>query len=99
MVMNQLETDIEVAADGSIRLLSPLPGWLKPGRSHVRLTMADATEGKPKRQLPRATPEMVAKRSEALAQLRGMGGLKEVIPDPVAWQKELREDVKLPGRD
>lgn len=81
---NTLETDIEIAADGSMRLLSPLPDWLKPGRSHVLLTVADATEGKPKRQIPRATPEMVAKRSAAFAQLRAMGALKEVIPDPVA---------------
>jgi len=39
--MNKLESDIEIAADGSIRLLSPLPEWLKPGRAHVVLTLAD----------------------------------------------------------
>lgn len=97
--MNTLETDIEIAADGSMRLLSPLPDWLKPGRAHVVLTVAGATGRRAKKQAPGATPEMVAKRSEALAQLRAMGGLKEVIPDPVAWQKEMREEAKLPGRD
>ncbi len=97
--MNTLETDIEIAADGSMRLLSPLPEWLKPGRAHVVLTVADAAEGKPKRQIPTASPEMIARRMAALAELRATGGLKEVIPDPVAWQRELREDVKLPGRD
>ena len=89
--MNTLETDIEIAADGSMRLLSPPPTWLKPGRAHVVLTMAETTEDKPKRQLPTATPEMIAKRAEALAELRAMGGLKDVIPDPLAWQKEMRE--------
>jgi hypothetical protein len=28
-----------------------------------------------------------------------MGGLKDVIPDPVAWQREIRENVVLPGRE
>ena len=40
--MNTLETDIEISADGSVRLLSPLPAWLRPGRSHVLLVMADS---------------------------------------------------------
>ncbi len=43
--MNTLETDIEIAADGSLRLFSPLPHWLKPGRAHVVLTVADANTG------------------------------------------------------
>ena len=97
--MNTLETDIEIAADGSLKLLSPLPDWLKPGRAHVVLTVADPSGTKPKRQIPRATPEMIARRMEALEQLRALGGLHSVIPDPVAWQKDMREDVKLPGRD
>ncbi|MFN0078688.1 MAG: DUF433 domain-containing protein [Prosthecobacter sp.] len=40
--MNTLETDIEISANGSVRLLSPLPAWLRPGRSHVLLVMADS---------------------------------------------------------
>lgn len=43
--MNTLETDIEISADGSVRLLSPLPAWLRPGRSHVLLVMADGGAG------------------------------------------------------
>ncbi len=39
--MNTLETDIEVGADGSVRLLAPLPEWLRPGRNHVLLVMAE----------------------------------------------------------
>ena len=33
-----------------------------------------------------------------LAQLARLGTF-EHISDPVAWQREIREDVKLPGRD
>jgi hypothetical protein len=97
--MNTLETDVEIAADGSMKLLSPLPDWLKPGRSHVLLTVADAPGSQPRKLIPTATPEMLARRVTALAQLRAMGGLQDVIPDPVAWQRDMREDAKLPGRD
>ena len=43
--MNTLETDIEISADGSVRLLAPMPSWLRPGRSHVLLVMADNGAG------------------------------------------------------
>lgn len=101
MRMNTLETDIEVGADGSIKLLSPLPGWMKPGRLHAWLTVAAdaASGGKAKRPLPVATPEMVEERRQALAGLRAVGGLKEVIPDPAAWQRDIRQDVELPPRE
>ena len=46
--MNTLETDIEIGADGSVRLLSPLPAWLKPGRAHVLMTV-ESVEEKPRR--------------------------------------------------
>ena len=48
---------------------------------------------------PVATPEMLRRRKEAADALRAMGGLKDVIPDPVEWQRELREDRELPGRE
>lgn len=96
--MNTLETDVEVSADGSLKLLSPLPEWLKPGRMHLLLSVPTGTITKPKRVPPTATPEMLAKRAAALEGLRAMGGLKDVIPDPAAWQREIREDVLLPGQ-
>lgn len=37
--MNTFETDVEVSADGSLKLLSPLPECLKPGRAHVLLSV------------------------------------------------------------
>lgn len=155
--MNTLETDVEIAADGSMRLLSPLPDWLKPGRAHVLLTVPDAPESKPQRQIPQATPEMIARRmaalekvrvldptdageqtedgegarkvtQEALDQVRRRAGLERrqlppeeqerrkqaarralselresnpylELADPVAWQRELRQDRPLPFRN
>lgn len=97
--MKTLETDAEIMADGSLKLLSPLPAWIMPGRAHVLLTVeAIQSEKKPKRKKLTANPEMIARRIAAIKQLRAMGGLREVIPDPVAWQREIREDRPLPGR-
>jgi hypothetical protein len=98
--MNTLETDIEIAADGSLKLLSPLPAWVKPGRAHVLLTVADASvgEAKPKRQIPRATPEMIARRLAAFEELRKLDPYRD-ITDSGAWQKETREDVTVHGRE
>lgn len=95
--MKTLETDIEIGADGSVRLLSPLPGWLKPGRAHVLMTV-ESVEEKPKRQKLTATPEMIARRMTALEEIRKLNPYRD-IADPVEWQREMREDRPLPGRD
>lgn len=38
------------------------------------------------------------KMADALAQIAARGGIK-TIPDPLAWQREIRKDRPLPGRD
>jgi hypothetical protein len=98
--MNTLETDIEIAADGSVKLLSPLPEWLKPGRAHVVLTLTNpaSSMNQPSREIPRATPETIARRLAALERIRERNPYRE-IADPVAWQREIREDVVQPGRE
>ncbi|MDB6073274.1 MAG: hypothetical protein JWO89_914 [Verrucomicrobiaceae bacterium] len=98
--MNTLETDVEVAADGSLKLLSPLPDWLKPGRTHMLLmvTGTEAPAPKAKREIPTATPETIAQRLAAFEGLRKLNPYRD-IADPVAWQQEIREDVVLPGRE
>lgn len=93
--MNTLETDVEVSADGSLKLLSPLPEWLKPGRAHVLLSVRNEASPKPKRVIPTATPEMLAKRAAAFEAVRKLNPYRG-ITDPVAWQQEIREDVVLP---
>lgn len=95
--MKTLETDIEIGADGSVKLLSPLPAWLKPGRAHVLMTV-ESVEEKPKRQKLTATPEMIARRVTALERIRKLDPYRN-ITDPAEWQQEMREDRPLPGRD
>lgn len=98
--MHSLETDVEIGADGTVTLLSPLPDWLKPGRAHVVLTLSpDAeTQPKPHKQKLTATPEMIAQRMAALEEVRKLNPYRD-IADPVAWQREIREDVIQPGRE
>ncbi len=81
--MNTLETDIEIGADGSVRLLSPLPAWLKPGRAHVLMTVESVQE-EPKRQNITGKPDFLA-RQQALFGSR-------VLPDSQAILDELRAD-------
>lgn len=81
-------------ADGSLHL--PLPVELRHRRVRVEATLEAADESDAISTL--ATPEMLRQRKESLAALRALGGLKDVIPDPAAWQREQREDRPLPGR-
>ena len=96
-VMKTLETDIEIGADGSVKLLSPLPAWLKPGRAHVLMTV-ESVEETPKRRKLTATPEMIATREAAMVRIRELNPYRD-IADPLEWQREMREDRPLPGRD
>lgn len=82
-------------ADGSLHL--PLPAELRNCRVRVevRLEAVDETQSIP----GQATPDMLTQRKEALAALRALGGLKDLIPDPAAWQREQREERPLLGRE
>ena len=93
--MSTITAILEADADGTLHL--PLPAELRHGKVEVTATLkaASATSST----VPRATPEMVARRKVALRGLRELGGLRDVIPDPVAWQREMRQDQPLPGRD
>ncbi len=75
--MNPLETDIEIGADGSVKLLSHLPAWLKLGRAHVLMT-AESVQDQPKLQKATATPEMIARRAAALAEIRKLNPYRDM---------------------
>ncbi len=98
--MNSIRAEAEITEDGGLRLLSPLPAWLKPGRAEI-VVMVEDDSGEadaPKRRKLMATPEMLARRKEALEEIRQLDPYRE-IADPVAWQREIRQDVALPGRE
>jgi hypothetical protein len=81
--MKTLETDIEIGVDGSVRLLSPLPAWLKPGRAHVLMTV-ETVEEMPKHQKLTGKPDFMA-RQQALFGSR-------VLPDSQVILDEHRAD-------
>lgn len=81
--MNTLETDIEIGADGSVKLLSPLPAWLKPGRAHVLMTVEPVQEDTKRRESP--------DKPDFLARQRALFGSR-VLPDSQAILEELRAD-------
>ena len=88
--MSTITAILEPDADGSLHL--PLPKELRTGRIKVeaRLELMETpamSEEQRKREL-----------LEIMARIRARNPFKE-IHDPVAWQREMREDVRLPGRD
>ena len=83
---------LEADADGTLHL--PLPAELRHGKIKVEATLeptpvelSDAMEVERQRRL-----------LAIMERIRERNPFKD-INDPVAWQREMREDVKLPGRD
>jgi hypothetical protein len=74
---------IEVEIDnGQIQPIEPMP-YLFQGRGLLTVLNFKPT-------VPKATEEMLLNRKTALTELRGLGGLSDVIPDPIAWQRDMR---------
>ena len=92
--METINAIIEPDADGTLHI--PLPESLRHGKVAITASLRAATGTH--RMAPIATPEMLALRREALKELRELGEVAKIIPDPVAWQREQREDRQLPGR-
>ena len=93
--MSTITAILDPHADGSLHL--PLPEELRHRSVRVEATLEAADESEATPRL--ATSEMLRQRKEALAALRALGGMKDVIPDPAVWQREQREDRPLPGRE
>ena len=91
--MSTITAILDPQADGTLHL--PLPAELRHGKVKVTATISRADA--PAETL-KATPEMVQQRMAALERLRPMNIFKD-IADPVSWQKGIREDRTLPGRD
>jgi hypothetical protein len=89
--MRTISAILEPASDGTVRL--PLPAEFCRGKVKITATPATLDESG---ESARATPEMAWQRAEALA--RELNRFREVA-DPVAWQREIRQDRPLPGRN
>jgi hypothetical protein len=90
--MSTIIAILEADADGTLHL--PLPAELRGGKVKVEAKLEPA-------------PGEVSDAAEAERQRRLLAIMERIrarnpfkgIKDPVAWQREMREDVKLPGRD
>jgi len=90
--MSTITAVLEADADGTLHL--PVPPNLRRGKVKVVATLQ--AEQEIPGQSGEANPGTPL---EALKELRRLGGLSHVIPDPVAWQREERKERTLPGRD
>jgi len=88
--MSTITAILEADPDGTLHL--PVPAELRRGRVQVVATL-DAVSESSAATSPVGTP------LDALKELRKLGGLREVIPDAVEWQREQRRERPLPGRD
>jgi hypothetical protein len=86
--MSTITAILEADADGTLHL--PVPLNLRRGKVKVIATLEKESEMGPAKP---GTP------LEALKELRKLGGLGHVIPDPMAWEREQRKERSLPGRD
>jgi hypothetical protein len=90
--MSTITAILEPDADGTLHV--PLPAELRHGKIKIeaKLELAEGEAGDAE---------------EAERQRRLLGIMERIrarnpfqgISDPVAWQREMREDVTLPGRD
>ena len=87
--MSTITATLESDADGTLHL--PLPVELRHGKVRVEATV-EAVE------VPAMSEEQRKKELlEIMERIRARNPFKD-IADPVAWQREMREDVVLPGR-
>jgi hypothetical protein len=86
--MSTITAILEADADGTLHL--PLPVELRKSKLKVTATI-EAAPGKGERPSREAA-------LAALRQLQERGTFRQ-ITDPVAWQREIRQDRPLPGRD
>ena len=88
--MSTITAILEPDADGTLHL--PLPAELRHGKVKVEAKMEAAAQS--------ATSEEQRKKEllEIMTRIRARNPFKD-ITDPVAWQREMREDVTLPGRE
>jgi hypothetical protein len=87
--MNTITAVLQADSDGSLHL--PLPPELRHGMVRVEAKL-EAVSPAPNDAQPATSP------LEAFKALRAQGGLRHVIPDPVAWQREQRRERPLSGR-
>ena len=89
--MSTITAILERDADGTLHL--PLPADAPRGKLKVTATLESISADD-----AAARQASWQKAMDALRRLAARGGIRS-IPDPVAWQREMRKDRPLPGRE
>ncbi len=76
---------------GKFEIIAELSHLSPQDRAEIRAKL-DELALVPNGASPTVSRAMVAQRKAALQKLRGLGGLRQWIADPAAWQRELRQD-------
>ena len=90
--MSTIMAILEADQDGTLHL--PLPAELRRGRVRVEAKLEQA----PSEEDNAAETGRQQRLLAIMERIRARNPFK-AIQDPVAWQRETREDVRLPGRD
>ena len=91
--MSTITAILDPDSDGTLHV--PIPEELRGVKVRITATLQAAGIAS----TPTASAQQVARRTAALAELRQMGGLRSAIPDAVEWQRQMRQDRTVPGRD
>ena len=89
--MSTITAILEADADGTLHL--PLPADAPRGKIKVTATLESISAGD-----AAARQASWQRAMDALRRIAARGGIRS-IPDPVAWQREMRQDRPLPGRE
>ncbi len=90
--MSTITAILEADQDGTLHL--PLPAELRWGRVRVEAKLEQA----PSEEDDAAETGRQQRLLAIMERIRARNPFK-TIQDPVAWQREMREDVRLPGRE
>ena len=88
--MSTITAILEPQADGSLHL--PVPVEMRKGKVKVIATLTPVSGSAQQESGQRL------KALDSLGRIAARGGIKN-IPDPARWQRELRQDRPLPGRE
>ena len=90
--MSTITAILEPDADGTLHL--PLPAELRHGKIKVEAKLEPATGETG----AAAEAERQSRLLGIMQRIRARNPFKD-IEDPAAWQRAMREDVRLPGRE
>lgn len=89
--MSKISVILEPDDEGTLHL--PLPPELRDGKVKVEARLERVMGPDENAARPNGTV------LDALREMRALGGMRDLIPDPISWQREQRIERPLPDRE